>query len=141
MYYKRHLGPGAELDDEVSMYVFTTPVPSVDMLRFADVSIDFIDAAGYAWSKLGTDPPIRLRGPRQRKLRHPFWSALWEYFWPISTPVLRIMRLRRLIRRRVRDAVNAMTRYMQVQTVLRYNKRFGERPVRRGSDVREVKGP
>ena len=127
-YYKRHLGPGAMLDDEVAMYVFTTPVPSADMLRFAEVVIHFIDAAGYAWSKTGTGPPVRIRAFREPKPRHPFWLALWQYLWPISTPVMRISRLRRLTRLRARDAVDAMTRYMQVRTVLRYDKRFRERP-------------
>ncbi|MFG1872285.1 hypothetical protein [Micromonospora arborensis] len=123
MFYRQHIAPGSEAKANI---VLREPMHPKEFYLLAEVAIFFTDTAGRFWTKFGTKAPVRMRKAEKQAgvsaLR--FWPTLWDYLWPLSTPVRSVPRGLRWARRRVQGAVDAMTLRMHRQVFTRTSKQM-----------------
>lgn len=135
--YQRYVPPNGEAEARYAFFV-NTRVMQIDLLMFGEVYIRFIDASGLAWSKKGTNAPVRLRGEQQPTLdRESFWRLLWQYLWPIPALARFGRRYRYAVRKRVQATRDAVIRHMRRSIDRRLERQMVEAVEQASEDVRK----
>ncbi|MFI7429938.1 hypothetical protein ACIBPB_23355 [Micromonospora sp. NPDC049836] len=123
--------------DEIEMtYRFEVELDPGDLTVFGCVFIRFTDAAGLPWERVGTAPPVRLRGLYGDPVKQDtFWSLLWLYLWPISAPIRRIRRFRQRLHQRATTIRQWMIDHMKTKINQRISDQHDAREARQAARV------